>query len=84
MVEILVLQPRYKSSTVSMIVLKCCISTIYRHYAACPYVELKHQIDGWMACDFRLFSTVFQSYQDDGQVMTEKISASVEARTRDC
>ena len=24
------------------------------------------QIDGWMTCDFTSFSTVFQSYQDDG------------------
>ena len=24
--------------------------------------------DGWMICDFTSFSTVFQSYQDDGQL----------------
>ena len=37
-----------------------------------------------MACDFMPFSTVIQSYQDDGQVkMTiEKISASGRALTR--
>ena len=26
-------------------------------------------IDGWMTCDFTSFSTVFQSYQDDGQMI---------------
>ena len=42
-------------------------------------------MDGWMTCDFTSFSTVFQSYQDDGRmimkgcvqwkpVTTEKIS----------
>ena len=25
--------------------------------------------DGWMTCDFMSISTVFQSYQDDGQVI---------------
>ena len=24
------------------------------------------KMDGWMTCDFTSFSTVFQSYQDDG------------------
>ena len=44
-------------------------------------------VDGWMTCDFTSFSTVFQSYQDDGQMimkgcvqwnpfMVEKISPS--------
>ena len=27
--------------------------------------EGENEIDGWMACDFTSFSTVFQSYQDD-------------------
>ena len=26
-------------------------------------------LDGWMTCDFTSFSTVFQSYQDDGQMI---------------
>ena len=26
-------------------------------------------MDGWMTCDFTSFSTVFQSYQDDGQII---------------
>ena len=25
--------------------------------------------DGWMTCDFMSFSTVFQSYQDDGRMI---------------
>ena len=28
-----------------------------------------HLMDGWMICDFMSFSTVFQSYQDDGWVI---------------
>ena len=27
--------------------------------------ECIEKMDGWMDCDFRSFSTVFQSYQDD-------------------
>ena len=26
-------------------------------------------MDGWIICDFRSFSTVFQSYQDDGRLI---------------
>ena len=26
-------------------------------------------MDGWMTCDFMSFSTVFQSYQDNGQMI---------------
>ena len=26
-------------------------------------------MDGWMTCDFTFFSTVFQSYQDDGRLI---------------
>ena len=26
-------------------------------------------LDGWMTCDFTSFSSVFQSYQDDGQMI---------------
>ena len=51
-------------------------------------------IDGWMTCDFTSFSTVFQSYQDDGRIimkgcvqcipfMIEKMLASGGARTHD-
>ena len=29
----------------------------------------KSWMDGWMTCDFTSFSTVFQSYQDDGQMI---------------
>ena len=25
--------------------------------------------DGWMTCDFMPFSTILQSYQDDGQMI---------------
>ena len=25
--------------------------------------------DGWLTCDFTSFSTVFQSYQDDGRLI---------------
>ena len=28
--------------------------------------------DGWMVCDFTSFSTVFQSYQDDGQMIMKR------------
>ena len=28
-----------------------------------------NQDDGWMTCDFTSFSTVFQSYQDDGRLI---------------
>ena len=28
-------------------------------------------MDGWMTCDFKSFSTVFQSYQDNGWMMTK-------------
>ena len=28
-------------------------------------------MDGWMTCDFTSFSTVFQSYQDDGRLIME-------------
>ena len=27
------------------------------------------KMDGWMTCDFTSFSTVFQSYQDDGKLI---------------
>ena len=28
-------------------------------------------MDGWMACDLTSFSTVFQSYQEDGELIME-------------
>ena len=28
-------------------------------------------MDGWMTCDFKPVSTVFQSYQEDGQIIME-------------
>ena len=28
-----------------------------------------HLMDGWMICDFTSFSTVLQSYQDDGRMI---------------
>ena len=31
--------------------------------------SLSLSMDGWMACDFTSFSTVFQSYQDDGRLI---------------
>ena len=33
------------------------------------FITGHEQIDGWMACDFTSFSTVFQSYQDDGKLI---------------
>ena len=42
-------------------------------------------MDGWLTCDFRSFSTVFQSYQDNGWMimkgtpfMVEQISPRAE------
>ena len=29
----------------------------------------RFKMDGWMTCDFMSFSTVFQSYQDDGRLI---------------
>ena len=29
----------------------------------------KTLMDGWMICNFKSFSTVFQSYQDDGWII---------------
>ena len=31
------------------------------------------EIDGWMACDFTSFSTVFQSYQDNGYMIMKAV-----------
>ena len=30
---------------------------------------LCHVMDVWMTCDFMTFSTVFQSYQEDGRII---------------
>ena len=30
---------------------------------------MKDMINGWTTCDFTSFSTVFQSYQDDGRMI---------------
>ena len=30
---------------------------------------MSYLIDGWMTCDFTSFSTIFQSYQDDGRLI---------------
>ena len=30
-------------------------------------------MDGWMTCDFMSFLNVFQSYQDDGWVITQAL-----------
>ena len=30
------------------------------------------RMDGWMTCDFTSFSTVFQSYQDDGRMIMKR------------
>ena len=37
---------------------------IYSSEDMCEY-----SLDGWMTCDFTSFSTVFQSYQDDGRMI---------------
>ena len=46
---------------------------IRRHFGTkCPLGKApsyRHTIDGWITCDFTSFSTVFQSYQDDGQMI---------------
>ena len=38
-----------------------------------PILALGHKnkcfVDGWMTCDFRSYSTIFQSYQDIGRVI---------------
>ena len=31
--------------------------------------EGRRKMDGWMTCEFTSFSTVFQSYQDDGRMI---------------
>ena len=31
--------------------------------------EQYHPVDGWMTCDFKSFSTVFQSYQGDERLI---------------
>ena len=31
--------------------------------------------DGWMTCDFMSFSTLFQSYQDNGRMINERLCA---------
>ena len=33
------------------------------------YQNIPCEKDGWMTCDFTAFSTVFQSYKDDGQMI---------------
>ena len=33
------------------------------------FLHRRFRMDGWMTCDFTSFSTVFQSYQDDGQMI---------------
>ena len=62
----------------------------------CPsyIIENVHRLmDGWMTCDFTSFSTVFQSYQDDGRLIMKSCVqwssvygcedfASIENRTR--
>ena len=61
----------------------------FRSFMICPPVL---SLTGWMPCDFTSFSTVFQSYQDDGRMImkgsvqwtpftVQKISPR--ARTRD-
>ena len=32
---------------------------------------LRNRIYGWLICDFKSFSTVFQLYQDDGWMTTK-------------
>ena len=40
--------------------------------AFAPSVTLTGRMDGWMNCDFTSFSTVFQSYQDDGRLIMKE------------
>ena len=37
-------------------------------YKIC-HLHLRYQIDGWMTSNSTSFSTVFQSYQDDGKLI---------------
>ena len=30
---------------------------------------MDERMDGWMLCDFKSFSTVFQSYEDNGRMV---------------
>ena len=42
---------------------------IPKKYVMVPQLNSLGKENGWMACDFTSFSTVFQSYQDDGQMI---------------
>ena len=44
---------------------------LYKKYICsnCEVYESKSYDGGWMTCDFTSFSTVFQSYQDDGRMI---------------
>ena len=35
----------------------------------CSFTSVKYSMDGWMTCDFYVFSTVFQSNQDDERLI---------------
>ena len=40
-----------------------------KFYVSKHAVFLINLMDGWMSCDFTPFSTVFQSYQGNGEVI---------------
>ena len=50
-----------------------CSPTNKEHVARSQLVTSRTNVtlhgDGWMICDFTSFSTVFQSYQDDGRLI---------------
>ena len=45
------------------------VDTVITYFSRASWIQIRkgstEHIDGWMACDFTSFSTVFQSYQDD-------------------
>ena len=43
----------------------------HQEYGIICGLPMYHSMDGWMTCDFTSFSTVFQSYQDDGRLITK-------------
>ena len=48
---------------------RTCGQTVVHTTKTCSEVSRKKVLGGWMTCDFTSFSTVFQSYQDDGRLI---------------
>ena len=57
--------------------IRCCwglFEYLFFHLSSLSFLPLSRRscyrlMDGWMTCDFMYFSTVFQSYQDDGRLI---------------